>query len=207
MWCLVLWLGYRLSLVFYHRDLHTCTAVARNPLLSWAFLSSIKSQPNNMVKCSHVVECEGLISSILERVVISHQLKYADSISPFNALLAVWTRACNTPQASCICVSVIITSLSSAWCGCHILWNKSNNISTIYICQCRPITNVIRCNWSTFLYDWPFCMITSTTICKVHNKVSVAYITQPTFTSRMGIWVWLCPWLSTVSDRAPAWLL
>jgi len=40
-WCLVLGWGFRLSLVFYHWCLHTCTAVAHDPCVSWAFLFSI----------------------------------------------------------------------------------------------------------------------------------------------------------------------
>jgi len=37
-WCLDLEWGFRLSLDFYHGVLHTRTAVARNPCVSWDFL-------------------------------------------------------------------------------------------------------------------------------------------------------------------------
>jgi len=37
-WCLVLGRGFRLSLDLYHRGLHACTAVARNPLRQLDFL-------------------------------------------------------------------------------------------------------------------------------------------------------------------------
>jgi len=44
-WYLVLGWGFRLSLDFYHRGLHTRTAVARNPCVSWAFLFDMSIQP------------------------------------------------------------------------------------------------------------------------------------------------------------------
>ena len=39
--------GFRLSLDFYHRGLHTHTAVARNPCVSWAFCAECRATSHN----------------------------------------------------------------------------------------------------------------------------------------------------------------
>jgi len=106
-WCLVVWWGFWLSLVFYHRGLHTRAAVARNPCVSRAFL---------LIKCRLEVDMTTLTWQTTGRLFHARAATTGKARSP---IVLRWVTGTTETPYTCVYISSPNTDRLSKLFRCH----------------------------------------------------------------------------------------